>query len=131
MPKANFTLPNGTVIQIEGTVEDINALLAQFAGQSGHKGTTASKRKAKPRTSEGGKGTRKRATAGPVGLITELKDEGFFAERKKIGEVQKKLEEQGHIYATTSLSPALYMLTKKKVLRRLKEKDGWNYVASK
>ena len=42
--------------------------------------------------------------------------------------VQKKLEENGHIYAQSSLSPALIALTKKKCLRRMKEKKGWVYV---
>ena len=39
-----------------------------------------------------------------------------------------KLEENGHIYALHSLSPALLRLTRSKMLRRIKEKKGWVYV---
>jgi hypothetical protein len=45
-------------------------------------------------------------------------------------EVQKKLEEKGHIYAQESLSGPLLRLTRDKhVLRRLKDKKGWVYVS--
>jgi hypothetical protein len=30
MAKASLTLPNGTVVQIEGTVEEVQALLAHY-----------------------------------------------------------------------------------------------------
>jgi hypothetical protein len=65
---------------------------------------------------------------GPVGLITELAADDFFKTKRMLPEVQKKLEEGGHIYAQSSLSPAVLSLTKKKILRRLKEKQGWAYV---
>ena len=50
--------------------------------------------------------------------------------KAKMAKIQKKLEETGHIYAQHSLSPALLALTRdKRVLRRIKEKNGWAYVS--
>ncbi len=63
-----------------------------------------------------------------MGHIRQLKSEGFFGTKRTLGSIQERLEELGHIYPQTSLSPALIKLTKKRELRRLKEKGVWVYV---
>ncbi len=127
MAKADLTLPNGTKVRIEGTAEDVAVLLAKWSGTE-----TATKRvQAKRRPKRGTRraiAPKKSTKQGPGGLITGLAQEGFFKTKKRLPEIQKKLEEQGHIYAQTSLSPSVLRLTKKKILRRLKEKKGWAYV---
>ena len=55
--------------------------------------------------------------------------DNFFKAKRTIAEVQKKLEEKGHIYAVNSLSTPLLRLTRGKTLRRIKGKSGWVYVS--
>jgi hypothetical protein len=66
---------------------------------------------------------------GPQILILELKENGFFTEKRSISQLQKKLEEMGHIFAQTSLSGPLLKLVPNKKLNRTKEKDIWVYSA--
>lgn len=125
MAKANLTLPDGTRVLIEGTAEEVATLLAKCSQPTIKTRKIKQKQRAKSATTS--KAARK-AKKGPVGYITELVDEGFFKTKRTLPEIQKKLEEQGHIYAQTSLSPALLNLTKKRALRRIKEKKNWVYV---
>ena len=104
-----MTLPNGTTVAIEDTAEEVAALLATVSGPK--KATVAPSRK------RGKKGTRaatkptNSGRKGPQTLLQELADEGWFKSKRTIGDVQKKLEEKGHIYAMTSLSTPLLRLT--------------------
>ncbi len=89
------------------------------------------KKKGRPKAGEqpGAKQTRK--PSGPKGLITELVAEGFFDEWRTLPDIQKRLEDRGHIYKQTALSPALLSLTQAKVLRRERRTEGkreiWEY----
>jgi len=121
MAKANLVLPDGTTVAIEGTADDVAILLSKFSQSSG-----AERKKHRSRTSSSG-GTKKKKD-GPTGLIIELSNEGYFKSKRTLGDIQKKLEERGHIYAITTISPCLTRLTKKRTLRRLREKKGWVYV---
>jgi hypothetical protein len=67
---------------------------------------------------------------GPRSVIAELIDEGFFAKKKSLSEIQRKLEEMGHIYAQTSLSGPVLKLVRDKKLNRNKEDDIWLYTAA-
>ena len=129
MAKANLVLPNGTTVNIEGTAEEVAALLSKFStpesgGHSG--GSSQRKKKKKSGASSGGNKTKK--PGGPTSLVGELADEGYFKSKRSLGDIQKKLEERGHIYAQTSISPVLTRLTRKRTIRRIKEKKGWVYV---
>src|SRR5438552_10805627 len=111
MATVNLTLPNGTTVKIEGSAEEVAALLSKYSGssigdggdqppvqrRSGRKGTSKSKR---PRRK------------GPQVFIDELAKENYFKSKRTIGEVQKKLEEKGHIYGQESLSCPLLRLTR-------------------
>ena len=125
MAKANLTLPNGTKVMIEGTSDEVASLLEKVSKPAKAKAHRKGP-KVKKATSGRAKGTRK----GPIAYITELADEGFFKIKRTLPDIQKKLEEGGHIYAQTSLSPALLKLTQRRILRRLKEKKRWVYVHS-
>lgn len=129
MAKANLTLPDGTTVKIEGTAEEVALLITKCAStKSSSRMPARKKSNRKPRSSGGIVSKKSKAAKGPVGLITELAEEGFFKSKRMLAEIQKKLEEGGHIYAQTSLSPAALGLTKKKILRRFKEKKAWVYV---
>lgn len=128
MAKANMVLPDGTKVMIEGTAEEVAILLSKCSptGTSsfGRKTSRKSGRKISGRK-EKGPGKKK---SGPTSYITDLVGEQYFKSKRTLGDIQKKLEEGGHIYAQTSLSPVLTRLTRKRTLRRIKEKKGWVYV---
>lgn len=128
MAKAHLTLPDGTTVNIEGTADEVATLLARFAG-SAPTTITAVKPRRKKAAANSDKKAQKTARKSPKTLIEELANENFFKSKRTISEVQKKLEEKGHIYALHSLSTPLLRLTRSKVLRRIKEKDGWVYVS--
>jgi hypothetical protein len=124
MAKAHITTKSGTKIVIEGTPEEVSSLVARFEGnttqqQSGtrRKRDTASPAASKPRTK-----------IGPVNLISELIDGGFFKKPKELSAIKLTLEEQGHYYPVTTLSPIMLRLVRKRQLRRIKEKNRWLYV---
>ena len=131
MAKAKLTLPNGTKVAIEGTEEEVATLVRRFSdlaaeptgGGRTRAGRTARAQKV-ARAKKAGK------SAGPVGHIRELRDQGFFKSKRSINDVQEKLEEKGQIYALTNLSPALLWLVRARpaVLGRIKEGGVWKYV---
>ena len=127
MAKAKLILPDGTTVAIEGTAEEVAVLLGKFSQPSAVETPAKSKRKKKRSATSGSRGT-PRKKDGPTSLITELADEGYFKSKRSISDIQKKLEERGHIYAITSISPCLIRLTKSRILRRLKENKVWIYV---
>ena len=128
MAKANLVLSNGTKVTIEGSAEEVAVLLASYSdGKEIVAPSSRKKSRAKKRSSNTGKPPKSKKK-GPTGLILELKDENFFKRRRNLADIQKKLEEKGHIYAQTSLSPTLLRLVKKRKLRRVPGKKGWDYV---
>lgn len=117
MAKAHLTTKSGTKIVIEGAPEEVAALVAQFEGAP----TRSSKAVAsKPRAS--------RAKAGPVNLVAELIDGGFFKKPKELGAIKLALEEQGNFYPVTTLSPILLRMVRKREVRRIRDKKRWLYV---
>ena len=130
MAKATLTLPNGTHVVVDGSPEEIAKLMSLYSGEGG---TTGSQTQSLHETSQnksgsGKKETKSSAKKGPQGFIADLTETGFFKQKRNIAEIQKKLEEQGHIYAQTSISAPLIRLVRARKLRRIKEKDGWVYV---
>jgi hypothetical protein len=118
MAKAHITTKDGVKVTIEGTPREVAALVTQLkigapisiSARSGR-----SKQRSKPK-------------ATIVNLIAELADGGFFKKPKELGAIKVALEEQGHNYPVTSLSPALLRLVRKRYLRRIKDKKRWRYV---
>ena len=129
MAKANLVLPDGTKVNIEGTAEEVAVLLAKFSQPADETIVRKKKGRKKKKPSESSVRPPKVSRKGPQTLIAELAEEGYFKSKRTIGDIQKKLEEKGHIYAPTSLSPPLLRLTRKKTLRRIKEKNVWVYLS--
>lgn len=130
MATAKLVLPDGTTVHIDGTAAEVATLLAKFSGDSPSSGG-AKKRETKktPRRSSSVNKKDRPKRKGPQALLEELVNDNFFKSKRTIAEVQKKLEEKGHIYALNSLSTPLLRLTRGKTLRRIKEKSGWVYVS--
>lgn len=121
MAKANLTLPNGTLVEINGSAEEIAKLMELYSGAKVNN-KLASRTKNTTKKSDNFK------KRGPFNFIQELKNEGFFKEKRSLQQVQKKLEEKGHIYAMTSMSAPLLRLVRKKILGRVQDKGIWCYV---
>jgi len=131
MTKAHLELPNGTKVEIDGTAEDVAKLLATFAGSAAP--SAASKKPRRRRavsTKPVGSSPRKSSQTGPRNHIRELITEDYFKTKRNLGDVQKRLEEKGHIYAQESLSGPMLRLTQAGELRRLKDggRGPWQYV---
>jgi hypothetical protein len=126
MAKASLKLSDGTTVLIEGSPEEIAQIMSlhskSIKDQSIKIHSTNKKKKPKSTSRKSSQ-----SAPGPKYRIVELKSLGFFDEKRNIADIQKKLEEQGYIYAQTSLSPTLYRLVRSKDLRRLKENKAWVY----
>jgi hypothetical protein len=131
MAKADITLANGTVVTIDGTVDEIKTLLEIYSGaqpKSERGGGIKKGHRRKPKSKKSSSGSKpKKVKRGPKGYIAELRSEDFFKTKRTINEVQAKLEENGHIYPLNELSTPLRRLVKDKELGRIKEKDNWVY----
>jgi hypothetical protein len=117
MAKAQLKTKTGTIIAIEGTPEEVASLVERIEGGS-------SNEKRAPKTSEKNASS---AKATPVNLICSLIDGGFFRKPKDLASVKMALEEMGHFYPITTLSPALLRLVRRRQLRRLRDKKRWMY----
>lgn len=123
MTRAQLITKLGTKVTIEGTSEEVADLLARFEGD-----LAPSKVKSSP--AHNGRPSRaKKILASPANLISELVESGFFATPKELNAIKVVLEEQGHFYPATTLSPTLLRLVRKRKLRRIKENKRWVYVA--
>jgi hypothetical protein len=119
MAKAQLTTKTGMTILIEGTPLEVAAVMKQLESEQHHANPHPEAKRR--RSSE----TVTKPT--PVNLISTLIDGGFFKKPKDLGSVKVALEELGHYYPVTSLSPTLLRLVRKHQLRRLRDKKRWLY----
>jgi|SRR6266498_4891296 hypothetical protein len=121
MAKAHITTPDGVTIKIDGTTDEIAALVAKFRSTV----------KLDIRPPAGGKSRRK----GPpklqlVDLVDSLIDGGFFKSPRDLAAVRSALAEMGHHYPMTTLSGVMLRKVRKRGLRRLKQDKRWVYTGS-
>ena len=118
MPTATVTMPSGAKVVIEGTQAEVADLLAIL--QRGE--PVQSKARARSPTTT-------IARTGPHELLIELIEEGFFKTPKDLGSSRQALQERGHFYPSTTLSPLMLRLVRRKTLRRIKDSKRWAYVS--
>lgn len=116
MPTASITLPGGATVVIEGTQAEVAALITKFQGNApvrrpGERVPRASNRR-----------------VGPLDLIVELIESDFFKTPQDLSAVRAALEARGHFYPTTTLSPLMLRLVRRKELRRIRNSKRWAYV---
>jgi hypothetical protein len=81
-------------------------------------------------TGEGGT-PRRRTGAATTALLTTLKSENYFTERRTLGDVKGALGQKGHTLKSQDISPVLVRLTQDGVLKREKNPaKQWVYFAS-
>lgn len=117
MPTASITMPSGAKVVIEGSEPEVAGLIAMF-----ERGQIA-RPKSRPRLQPSAT-----ARVGPLELLLGLITEGFFKTPKDLSSVKQALEERGHFYPTTTLSPLMLRLVRRKTLRRIKQAKRWTYV---
>ena len=123
MPKATVTMASGAKVMIEGTSDEVVAMVARLEGAP-----TASLGRARP-SNGGSSKTQSKSKPTLSGLISEMIAGGYFKEPKQLGAVKVALEETGQFYPVTTLSPAMLRLVRAKELRRIKDSKGrWTYV---
>ena len=126
MAKASLKLFDGTVVIIEGSPDEIAKIMALHSTTIKNQKIKTSRRSRQSIKSSNRDTSEK--IIGPQQRILDLKSIGFFDDKKTISDIQKKLEEQGNIYAQTSLSTPLVRLVRSRDLRRLKQEKIWVYV---
>ena len=115
MATANIKTPDGTTIRIQGTAEEITAVVQRLKDQAVGEGR-GKKAKGKP----GGR-------PGLGDLIDSLIEGGHFNKPVDLAAVRHALEEMGHHYPNTTLSPALLRIVRQRRLRRIKKDKRWHY----
>jgi hypothetical protein len=118
--RAEWTTKDGTKVVVEGMPDEVANVLRILNGDTSF-GTMVPHKKMHERP-------RKRP-ASPASLVSDLADAGFFKKPKELGIVKTALEEQGHFYPVTTLSPTLLRFVRQKRLRRIKEGKRWLYVS--
>jgi len=118
MAKAQISFPDGTIVKLEGTPDEISGVIDRGRGKR-WTGRGARTTRAKV------KGTSRRVQL--VDLIANLIDGGFFKKPKDLAAVKGALEEMGRHYPVTTLSGAMLRQVRKRNLRRLKQEKRWMY----
>jgi hypothetical protein len=83
--------------------------------------------RAATRSGKRSKEVRNKQKATPINLISSLIDGGFFRKPKDLAAAKIALEEMGHFFPVTTLSPVLLRLVRKRQLRRIKDQKRWFY----
>jgi hypothetical protein len=123
MPKATYNTLSGATVIVEGSENEVAAVLRLLESDTGNLAPVTSHHLAAPKQERGKQG---RST--PMGLLADLIASGFFGQPRELGAVRSALEQAGHFYPTTTLSPIMLRLVRRRELRRLKEKNRWVYV---
>src|SRR6266849_6326683 len=120
MAKAQITMPGGIVVSVSGTPDEITAIVSRLQGSGPTpKHSTSAPARSRPKSPSG----RVQITD----LVQQLIESGFFKKPKDLAAVKAALEEMGHHYPVTTLSPTMLRQVRKRNLRRLKEDNRWVY----
>ncbi len=113
MAFAKISLPGGISVEVDGTPDEVAAVLENLKGK--HTGSPSSPSPSKSR--------------GEIpSLVDMLKAEQFFKTPRGLADIQKKLAELGHHYPVTTLSGAMQAQCRGRNLRRFKQAGKYVYV---
>ena len=116
MAKAQIITPEGIEVRIEGTPKEITAVVQDLEKKASEQVPARRRRKGKP------------GRVLLVDLIASLLDGGFFKRPRDLAGIKAALEEMGHHYPITTLSPVMLRQVRKRKLRRLRDKKRWVYM---
>ena len=120
MTQAKFTTLDGISIEIDGTPEELSAVLEKLRRDRGVEESS--------RRRPGARKTAGRIKTEIPELIEALRNEEFFRQPQGLGAIRVKLGEMGHHYPLTTLSGAMQAEVKKRRLRRFKQEGKYVYV---
>jgi hypothetical protein len=108
-----------SLTEIQNKLLQLETQIPERSNGSSNQPPPLSKRRAKRRSSG----------ESPIkGHIIRLREEGFFEQKRLLGEVRDKLAQQGHNYKSPSISSPILALTKNRILFREKNEEGnWIY----
>lgn len=115
MAKATVTTPDGMTVKIDGSPDEIAALLRRIKAQAPLPTARAPKKRAGARPSL-------------IDLIESLVDGAYFKTPRGLADVKAALAEMGHHYPITTLSGAMLRQVRRGSLRRLKKDKRWVYI---
>jgi hypothetical protein len=118
MANAKITMPGGVTVDVDGSADEISAVLENLRRIHGGLASPAPKTAA---AVSKGRGEISR-------LIECLKSEDFFRTPRGLRDIQKKFAEVGHHYPLTTLSGAMISQSRNRALRRFKEDGKYVYV---
>jgi hypothetical protein len=132
MVKAHITTKDGTTINLDGTADEVAALVAKFGLMSKTAATAdaapqpaaAKPATVKAKAKSGGKSRK----AGVQAIVTEMVGDGYFKQPKLLGAVRTELEQGAHFYTRPAVGKALERAMRSKQLRRIKQGGKWAYV---
>src|SRR5260370_1284304 len=115
MVKAQITTPEGVKISLEGTPAEVTAVVRDLKADAQGRGGEPGRRRKNP------------ARVSPTGLVASLIEGGFFKSPRDLAGIRAVLEDRGHYYPVTTLSPAMLRLVRKRELRRIRKDKHWLY----
>ena len=121
MAKADLVLPGGAKVSVEGTPEEVRQVIESLSSM-----TSVTRRK-RARRSISVRMDKKGGT-GATTRVRTLKEQGFFSQKRSLGDIVMRLKELGHVYRPQDLSSVLVRMTRDKELRRFQEGGVWHYV---
>jgi superfamily II DNA/RNA helicase len=111
MATARISTPAGIAVELEGTPEEISAVVERLKNETHAIRVSQQWKK------------------GEIAhLIDSLRTEEFFTSPRGLGEIQKKLAELGHHYPVTTLSGPMQAQARTRNLRRFKKNGKYVYV---
>ena|ERR1035441_9690255 len=124
MAGATITTPDGILIEVTGTPEEVAAIVEKLRSSNQGIVPKAARAKDRPKSDRAGAGGRVLIQ----GLIETMKEEDFFKSPKGLGDIRQELANMGHHYPLTTLSGTVQRITKKRQLRRFKQDGKYVYV---
>jgi superfamily II DNA/RNA helicase len=116
MALAKINMPGGISVQVDGTPNEVAAVLDHLKQKFGNSPQIGTSRHPKKLRGE------------IPGLVEGLKAEEFFKSPKGLSAIQQKLAELGHHYPVTTLSGAMQAQSRTRNLRRFKQNGKYVYV---
>jgi hypothetical protein len=131
MAKALLTLPSGHHVELDGSSDEIAELLRLYSGAYSPVPGPSIEQARIGKQRGGSVASFKRlhsSKSGPRAFIMELREAGYFVEKRTLNDIQRALEEQAHFYPQNTLSTPLIRLVRERLLRRVKEDRVWMYM---
>ena len=125
MVKATIRTKSGTEIEIESDRQTVMEIIATIQRREELRERF---REESQRRHEEVIHRRSTTSLSATDFILKLQREGFFKEKKTLGEIQSELQKHGYMYPLSTLSAVVLRLIRHGDLDRIRDEDKWKYV---